>query len=460
MEQMFSAENWKEFISNKIMPIRDFAEALLSFWDSLRSLKGKYISEILKSNPELEVVFIGGTNKDGYIENSFAKAVKDLFGVFISVKAYYSYDRQGFEPKVPIETEKSEIMLVIKAIRDVTKRIVEISGAESKKVISNDEFINNPGKVLEGFCNFLNTCLDISVGYNDYVTFCWNIRKITKKYLTQMYPEALNNFEFLKDFLGLKELFTPSIDDEKIKEDYTILGFPDYCSVYVIRGRNLGSSKYPNHTLEILTNNLELPKDSQYYRILSLPYSSDEIHTHSKDVVYLRTKTFLAENTLGGSLLRLNELIWFMFNNFSSILSEILQDVPNPRSDYLEACRAELEKIGWQEPKFLYEFMTPDDDQYYLPSRRELRHWINEFTVDEILIKSGRSIYCSERDRGYTIVTSVSSTPDKTLDEPLLIFLDEIMPAVCLGIYEIIFGKIIFGKDESGKNTFVVMRRR
>lgn len=455
MEQVFSVENWREFISNKIAPIRDYAEALLNFWDFLKNLRGRYISDILSEYPKLEAVFLGGTNENGYTENSFAKVVKELFGAYISVKAYYSYVIQGFEPKVPIEVEQSEIMLIIQAIKEVSDRILKLSGIKSGTTISSHEFINNSDKVLEGFLEFLNRCLNVCVGYSEYATFCWNIRKITKKYLAQQYPDALKseNFEFLRDFLGLRDLFVPNVDDENVKDSYTILGFPDYCSIYVIRGRNLGSARYPSHILEIVTNNLELPKDSRYYRVLSLPHSTDEIYTHSRDEVYLRAKTFSTEKTIGGSLLRLNELIWLIFTNFSSVLSQILQDVPNPKSEYLQVCKAELEKIGWQEPRFLSEFMTSDDDRYYVPSKRELRCWINEFVVDGILIKEGRSIYCClERDRGYTMITSIYLT-FRTLDEPFLVFLDKIMPAVCLGVYE-----IIFGKDELGKDTFVVKR--
>ena len=456
MEQIFSIENWRTFISNKICPIRDYAEALLNFWNFLKSSEGKYILDILSEYPELEDVFLGGTNKDGYTENSFAKIIKDVFGAYINVKAYYSYVIQGFEPKVPVEVEQSEMMLIIQAIKGISSRILELSRIKQRKTIYSHELMNNPNKVLEVFIEFLNRLLDICVGYSEYTTFCWNIRKITRKYLAQLYPDALRNenFEFLRDFLGLRELFVPNVDDGNIKDNYTILGFPDYCSIYVIRGRNLGSAKYPNHALELITNNLELPKDSRYYGVLSLPHSTDEIYTHSKDVVYLRAKTFLTDKTIGGSLLKLNELIWLVFTNFSSVLSQILQDVPNPKFEYLKACKAELEKIRWQEPRYLSEFMTSDDDRYYIPSKRGLRYWINEFTVDGILIKEGHSIYCLEQDRGYTIVTSVYSTFGRTLDEPFLIFLDEIMPAVCLGVYE-----IIFGKNELGKDTFVVIRR-
>ena len=180
----------------------------------------------------------------------------------------------------------------------------------------------------------------------------------------------------------------------------------------------------------------------------SLPHSTDEIYTHSKDKVYLRTKTFSTEQTLGGSLLKLNELIWFIFRMFSSILSQILQDVPNPKYEYLKACEAELEKIGWKEPKFLSEFMGSEDEYY--DSRRG--GWINEFVIDGSLIKEGNSIYCVKTNP-YSMNTSVYLT-SKTLDEPFLILLDNIMPAVCLGTHE-----IIFGRDEAGNDTFVIIDR-
>ena len=453
MEQIFSVENWTNFVSSKIGPVRDYAEVLLDFWNFLKGLKGRYISDVLSEYPELEDVFLGGTNKDGYTENSFAKVIKDVFGAYIDVKAYYSYIMQGLEPKVKVEVEQSGIMLTIQAIKEISDRVLELSRIGYEKTISSHELINNPNRALEVFLEFLNRLLDICVGYSEYTTFCWNIRKITRKYLAQLYPDALRseNFEFLRDFLGLRELFIPNVDDENARDNYTILGFPDYCSIYVIRGRNIGSARYPNHILEILTNNLELPKDSGYYGILSLPRLTDEIRTHSKDEIYLRSKTFSTEKTVGGSLLRLNELIWFIFTNYFSVLSQIAQNVPNPKSEYLEACKAELEKIGWQEPSFLNRFFWSE----YTPSSRLIRNWVNEFVIEGALIKEGVSIYCAEREYsyGYSDRTYVSVSYN-TLNEPFLIFLDKIMPAVVLGVYE-----IIFGKDESGKDTFVVIKR-
>lgn len=174
------------------------------------------------------------------------------------------------------------------------------------------------------------------------------------------------------------------------------------------------------------------------------------MYTHSRDIVYLRAKIFPSEKTIGGNLLKLNEHVWFMFSEFSSVLSQILQDVPNPKFEHLKACKAELEKIGWQEPEFLNVLARLD----YIPSKRLIR-WVNEFIIEDFLIKERHSIYCAERDYSYDyrIITYVSSSYD-VINEPFIVFLDEIMPAVCLGVYE-----IIFGKDESGKDTFVVMRR-
>ena len=42
----FDVESWRAFISEKIVPMRDKAAALLNFWEFLKSLEGRYLSEV------------------------------------------------------------------------------------------------------------------------------------------------------------------------------------------------------------------------------------------------------------------------------------------------------------------------------------------------------------------------------------------------------------------------------
>lgn len=428
--EYFSVEKWRNFITTKLIPIRDYAVALLNFWNFLKSLEGKYISEVLKDFPEIEIVFLGGTDEHGYKENSFAKAVKEIFGACISVSAYYSHILQKLEPKVPVNNiEKTREVSLIKEIKELSEEAINISGSNSRqKAISENEFVNHPSKVLDGFVTFLQLCLDVCVGYSPYTTFIWNIRKITRKYLEGNFPEVKNEeiMEFLKTFLGLREILVPNVDNEKTKRDYTIFGFPDYASQYILLDRSsigLGGYQliigdYRACTWEWL-HKLEDDRDDQ---------------RRIEGEKYYRTYKSLSSSvrTLGGRILNLNEAIWELLE-FGS-LSSVLEQIPNPKKSYIDACKQELAKIGWKIP----EYIKP-----WIGFGLHTRDRGSQYFVDGALITKEHEIYI----RTYSNIKHY----DISLDKPFFIFLDEMMPAIFLGVYELVFRK--------DKEAFVVMER-
>ena len=440
----FSIEEWEGYIITKIVPIRDYAIALLKFWEFLRSLEGKYISEVSKDYPELEVIFLGGTNENGYKENSFAKAIKEIFGASIDVVAYHSHILQGLEPKVPLnKVEKTEIINFIKEIKSLTEEIVNISGFNSDRVIPEDEFIKNPDKVLDGFTKFLELCLNICVGYDPYTTFIWNIRKITRKYLEERFPEVKDekNLEFLKNFLGLREIFVPNIDDEKIKRDYTILGFPDYASCYYI------TDTANSHLIVVIGDYI-----SWCYKLYSDYYLSKYYLNY-----LLGCYEGLSSNvhTLGGRILNLNEIIWELFQYKQKLfhpLSLILEDIPNPKEDYIQACKVELEKIGWKilrDSKIIVDPAPTGISSIDAININMLTHVrVSEYIVEGGLITKKCN---SKRKQDRKTGKYYRREYHEILNKPFLIFLDKIMPAIFLGVYELVFSK--------DKRSFVVIIR-
>lgn len=110
MIDYYSAGKWEEFVVTKITPIRDYAVALLNFWKFLKDLDGKDTSYVLKKYPKFDVVFLGGVNEKKYKENSFAKAIKDMFGAEIAdLNSYQAFVLQGLEPAVPIMVHKHKL---------------------------------------------------------------------------------------------------------------------------------------------------------------------------------------------------------------------------------------------------------------------------------------------------------------------------------------------------------------
>ena len=389
----FDVESWRAFISEKIVPMRDEAAALLNFWAFLKSLEGRYLSEVLREHPKLEPLFLGGTKPPGeYKENSLAFAVRELLGAGVSLDAYYSLVTQGFEARTPVEVEKTTFIRFVESIRSLTAGIVGL--AATKGLISGSEAGAEPqagdigldaDELVGRLVGFLQLCADTTVGVDPLVTFAWNVRKITRKYLNEAFPETRDeeNMRLLHEILGLEEIFTPSVEEEQLKIDYTVYGFEDYASTYREdrRGR-----------LHVDSLELYFISERGYY-------------------VWGRLPTAPQVSSIGGGLCLLNDYIWHMFALVKRELGLVLKHVPELKDEYIKSCK---KRLG----KFL------------------------EVSVDESIL--------GDITKEYEIEGPLMRTP-RFETRPFFAFLDKIMPAVFLGLYEIVFSE--------DRRRFVVVRR-
>ncbi len=401
MQDYYSVERWYDFIKTKIAPIRDYSQAIVNFWKLLKGLDGKDICNVLKEYPKLRVVFLGGVGENGYREDSFANAIKEIFGAKITdLKAYFSFVAQDLEPAVPIGVRKTEILGCIELIKDVANLIIDKAGVDVKENDKpQEEYVNNPEKIFEGLLKFLQHCINVCVGFDEYMTFVWNIRKITKRYLNLVFPETKKNenFKFLREFLGLTELFVPDVDDASLRDEYTIYGFPDIYSKFDV---------------------------SDWYADRVNP---DEIpYTLKENLSSVITESV---NALGGLLLWLNRLIWMFFIEFSHYyapLPKIIENLPDPRRMYLNNCKEELKRLNWKwnNCEFLYTLKIREASY----SRKHSYYDFNKFTIENGIIK----------DKNGTAVSRLFG------------FLDQIAPALFLGVYELVF---------VDKNKFMLIER-
>lgn len=429
----FNTENWKNFVVEKIVPIWQHTVAFSNFWKFLSDFDGEHISETLRKHPALEIVFLGDTTppfeheeyvyekRRGYMEGSRALIFKEVFGVSIDLNAYYSFTMQDLKPEVPIEVKETEVMLLIKRIKEMTSEIIRLS--KDKGLLKEEpsapsrEYIHDPRKMLEDLLNFLQLCLDTSVGINLYVTFAWNIHKITKKYLNEMFFETKEpeNMRFLFEVLGLEEYFAPEVREEDKKRDYTLYAYPDYATKYAIRG-----TKYGPYCL--LVNEIT---DIAFYAQDS---GGENIFREYKKL------QSSYELTIGGCLCKLNDTIWTLFKREKRPLSSILTDVPNPEKEYLEKCDSELANKGWG-----LKYVRGVWDRFVIGTRQSC----GDYEVSGPLITKGYGINI----RTYQDIRHHT----EELNRPFFLFLDNIMPAVYLGLYELVFSE--------RKQRFVVFRR-
>ena len=410
----FDVESWSALISEKIVPMRDKAAALLNFWEFLKSLEGRYLSEVLKEHPKLEPLFLGGTKPPGeYKENSLALAVRENLGASVSLDAYYTLVTQGFEAKTPIEVEKTVFILFVENIRNLTADIVRlaarkglISGSEAEAAEAEPQAGDHisPDEMMERLVGFLQLCADTTVGADPLVTFAWNVRKITRKYLNEAFPETRDeeNMRLLREILGLEEIFTPSVEGEQ-KIDYTVYGFEDYASTYQLsedrRSIYVDSLKFHYGDLR---SDLEFcgkyGKYGEFQERVSRMLATPQI------------------SSIGGGLCLLNDYIQHMFAFVKKELGLVLKHVPELKDEYIRSCEKQLERLPM-------------------------------LSVEETVL-DGRVTY--SRIEEYEVEGHLMRTP-RSETRPFFAFLDEIMPAVFLGLYEIVFSE--------DRRKFVVMRR-
>ena len=242
----WSKEEWKKFVSDYVIPLRDSAEALVEYWNYLKEeIVGALFNEIETEKDEnLKAILLGGVKEDGgYSERSLALFYSKLFGVQLSnLQEHLISQREGVTSQVTGAVEESEFMKFVRSISEETKVILEsayqngLTDAADSETSEIDfvEFIKEPEKVAELIKGFYNIALRITVNYNQHTLFLWTIRKITRKYLEAAYQELSEEEKFgaLKSIVGLEKYFEPEIEektenDKKVKREYTIWHLPE-----------------------------------------------------------------------------------------------------------------------------------------------------------------------------------------------------------------------------------------
>ena len=259
----WSNEEWKKFVSDYIIPLRDSADALAKYWNYLKEeIVGTLFNEIETEKDEnFKKILLGGVKEDGdYSERSLALFYSKFFGTQLSnLQEYLISQKEGVTSQVTGAVEESEFMQFVRSISEKTNAILEsasqnglIDAVDSEtSEIDFGEFTREPEKVAKLIKDFYDNALKITVNYNQHTLFLWAIRKITRRYLETAYPELSKEekFEALKRFVGLEKYFEPEIEenaenDSKVKRGYTIWHLPDNSFGGLICGLNECVWKY------------------------------------------------------------------------------------------------------------------------------------------------------------------------------------------------------------------------
>ena len=314
---------WISYLKDDILPFYESLLAMLNLWKELKeAAHRKFLSDVIKDAPNLELVFAAGTSPpDKYEEEGLALVYKSLFGTNIKLREYYFLKSLGKEPKTICAVEKTAVVNYLDHMSVLVERI--LSRASELELITQAELQNiqeesrkvvqvvlaNPESVSERFTEFLNRALRLTVAYNEYTRFIWHLRKIPKKYVMEFYPELLkpNAFKFIQELLGLSEYIVPQVEDPEIVDMYTMFSF-DYAT-----------------------------KVTAGYRVLDGREVVD-VYSYFKGGL---PPTYDPYKTIGGCICRINELIWGLFSNYSWCLKMVVSEVPNPFKEWQSAVASE-----------------------------------------------------------------------------------------------------------------------
>jgi hypothetical protein len=171
---------------------------------------------------------LGGINEEGdYENNSLALFTKNAFGIYIDPKQYVALEKEGINSleyvKVEVSTE-TEFVKFLKNISSLSSQIVSKVGLETTEVKEVEELIKEPDKILEVLRELYEKVLQVTANYNYYTFFTISTRNVPFFYLTKAYPKLKEKFNEMKEFLGLREIYKPDTEVQKIKEECTVWG--------------------------------------------------------------------------------------------------------------------------------------------------------------------------------------------------------------------------------------------
>ena len=379
LEKFTEKEEWKKFVREYVMPLNNSTENLVRYWEYLQKRIHNEPIEEIEKDENLKTILFGGIKENGdYSDRSLALFYSKFFGARLSnLQEYLISRKEGVTPQVTGAIEESEFMKFARSISEKTNTIRKsayenglIDTVDSEvPEIDFDKIIKESKKVVELIKDFYDNALKITVNYNQYTLFLWTIRKITKKYFDAAYPELKDKskFDALKNIVGLEKYFEPKIE-ERIENDRKV---------------------------------------KRYYTVWHLP-----------------------DNSFGGIVCELNEVIWEFLGkeDFRKDLEFLFSGVVDLKKDFKE--KAERTINNWKFPDYI--------------EKGESHASKHKYTISRIIISEhSLSVYTNYdhpwseyRWTGSGTVRARWLTESKKCNIPLLTLFDDISPALFLGVID------------------------
>ncbi|WP_297438690.1 hypothetical protein [Thermococcus sp.] len=227
----WDVEAWKNYIKEYIVPIYKSTTALLELRNELLPYVGKSLKAVKDNDERLLPFFVGGIDENGnYKERSLAKLIKLMFGIYVEPREFSiavgEVGEKGLKAvRIKSKDEKEiSFLRMIKGLNEASSTILRKAKIETQHNIGVNEILQDPNKLLDILKDLYKACVSFSANHNYYTFFVISTAGLHWKYIIAAYPKLKENFEELKDFLGLEPIFVPDVESEEIKKNYTIWG--------------------------------------------------------------------------------------------------------------------------------------------------------------------------------------------------------------------------------------------
>lgn len=396
-QQVSSQDEWDRLIENDIKQIAESATALLAV---RKRLVGPAESEPTLAGVEqregrVRPFLVGGITTEGeYRDNALARFTDRFLGVRLdSPKRWVKAQRDGLDAAeyVTVTASETDIVSLLETVDEQLTAVIrrsDVSSAVDEPDI--EALLDSPEDVVDEMQNVLTGLLDVTAQTHPFMFFAYTTRSVSRRYLEEAYPGLDDEFQDLADVLGLHPVFRPDLAESDKREAYTVWG-------------------------------------------------------HEEDGIFDR-------------LYQVNNAVWEAFGDdeVRSDLSYFFDHVPDPGAEFERRTEESLADLTWTYPSYIEERMrgTMEEDESYIGgcssvqverppddipapkngtrSSDDPRYGVH---LTSLIVENG----VLDAWRARTVNTSGYSTAELSFVEPISLFryLDDIMPGVFLGQYEL-----------------------
>jgi len=219
---------WGEFAREQLLPLHTSILRVMGLREHLEA-EGAHLAKKARDDLYIRQAILGGVSDSGdYRENSLARVYRELLGIYINPKEWVSLTERGMDAfeKIGCSFEDTEYLRFISDLKSRLEALLLRLGispqeADEKEAIG---LLQDPDALVREVVGILDGAVALTANHCYHTLFTLHTRQIPRKYIVQAYPRLANKLDGVASFLGLEPKFTPEIDDEAVKKDYTVWG--------------------------------------------------------------------------------------------------------------------------------------------------------------------------------------------------------------------------------------------